>query len=76
MKDEDFNTDDIPEVDFSDATFYYAVKIPKQKICTTIANDNLEWLKKGGKGYLQRLDFVIRWARANGCPIDRLSTGT
>ena len=29
MKEEDIVTKDIPEVDFSDATFHYAVKIPK-----------------------------------------------
>lgn len=69
MKEKDINTDDIPEVDFSDAAFRYAVKIPKKKIYTSISEDNLEWLKNGGKGYQQRLDNVIRWARANGCPM-------
>ena len=32
MKEEDINTDDIPEVDFSDAAFRYAVKTSKKKI--------------------------------------------
>ena len=44
MKEEEINTDDIPEVDFSDAAFHYAVKIPKKKIYTAISEDNLEWL--------------------------------
>lgn len=69
MKDEKINFEDIPRQDFSDASFYYAVKVPKEKICTTISKDNLEWLKRNGKGYQQRLDNVIRWARANNCPL-------
>ena len=36
MKDEDINIKDIPEADFSDASFFYAVKIPKKKIYTSI----------------------------------------
>ena len=68
-KDEDIDINDIPEVDFSDASFFYAVKVPKKKIYTSISVDNLEWLKKGGKGYQQRLDNVIRWARSNNCPL-------
>lgn len=72
MNDEDINTEDIPETDFSDAAFHYAVKVPKERIYTAIAKDNLQWLKKDGRGYQQRLDSVIRWARANGCPIERL----
>lgn len=69
LKDEDINFDDIPQQDFSNASFYYAVKVPKEKICTTISKDNLEWLKKNGKGYQQRLDNVIRWARLHNCPM-------
>ena len=69
MKDEEINTEDIPEVDFSDANFFYAAKVPKQKVYTSISVDNLEWLKSKGTGYQQRLDNVIRWARMNNCPI-------
>lgn len=29
MKDEEIDTKDIPEVDFSDANFFYAVRVPK-----------------------------------------------
>lgn len=69
MKEEEIDTEDVPEVDFSDASFFYAVKVPKQKIYTAISVDNLEWLKSKGKGYQQRLDNVIRWARMNNCPM-------
>ena len=69
MKDEEIDTEDIPEVDFSDANFLYEVKVTKQKVYTSISVDNLEWLKSKGKGYQQRLDNVIRWARMNNCPI-------
>ena len=31
IKEKDINTKDIPEVDFSDAMFHYAVKVPKKK---------------------------------------------
>lgn len=69
MKDEEIDTNDIPEVDFSDANFFYAVRVPKQKIYTAISVDNLEWLKSKGRGYQQRLDNVIRWARMHNCPM-------
>ncbi len=72
MRDEDINTEDIPEVDFSNAVYRYNVKVDKTKIYTSIAKDNLSWLKKDGKGYQKRLDSVIRWARANGCPIENM----
>lgn len=34
IKDEEIDTKDIPEVDFSDANFFYAVKAPKVSIET------------------------------------------
>lgn len=73
MPEEKIDTTDIPEVDFSDAHFYYArsLRIKKERVCTNIDYDNMEWLKKDGKGYQTRLNEVIRWARANGCPIER-----
>lgn len=37
-----------------------------------IDDDNLEWLKKEGKGYQLRLNNVLRWARLNNCPIDEM----
>ena len=38
MKEKDINTKDIPEVDFSDAVFHYAVKVRKMKSQKTISN--------------------------------------
>ena len=71
------------EIDFSDIPpsnpdgnggFYYfqSLKIPKTDIHTKIDNDNLEWLKKAGKGYQARLNNVLRWARMNNCPIAQM----
>lgn len=71
------------EIDFSDIPpsnpngnggFYYiqALKMPKTDIHTKIDNDTLAWLKQAGKGYQQRLNNVLRWARMNGCPIATL----
>ena len=75
MKDEDIKTDDIPVMDFSDAVFYYSksLRIKKERVCTTMDYDNVEWLKKDGKGYQTRLNAVVRWARMNGCPIENFS---
>ena len=73
MRDEDIDTSDIPEIDAPGQFYYYqSLKIKKQDIHTKIDTDNLEWLKKDGKGYQARLNAVIRWARMNGCPIARL----
>ena len=53
---------------------YYAksLKMPKTGIHIMIDDDNLEWLKKAGKGYQPRLNNVFRWARLNNCPIDKM----
>ena len=71
------------EIDYSDIPpsnpngnggFYYiqALKVPKTDIHTKIDNDTLAWLKQAGKGYQQRLNNVLRWARMNNCPIATL----
>ena len=70
------------EIDYSDIPAnldtpifpYYlqSLKVPKTAIHTKIDNDNLEWLRKDGKGYQARLNNVIRWARMNNCPISTL----
>ena len=75
MKEEDIDTKDIPEWKFKDPHHYYAqsLRIKKDRICTTIDHDNVEWLKKDGKGYQTRLNAVIRWARMNGCPIEKFN---
>lgn len=75
MSDTDIDTSDIPEVAGNNGGFYYyqSLKLPKQDVHAKIDVDNLEWLKQGGKrGYLSRLNAVIRWARMNGCPIHLL----
>ena len=73
MKDDEIDTSDIPEIDAPGQFYYYqSLKIRKQDIHTKIDADNLEWLKKDGKGYQARLNAVIRWARMNGCPIASL----
>ena len=70
LRDNDIDTSDIPE-QTGDGQFYYfsSLKMAKKDIHTKIDIDNLEWLKKDGKGYQGRLNNVIRWARMNGCPI-------
>lgn len=70
LPDEKIDLSDIPE-GRGDGHFYYyqSLKIPKKDIHTQIDIDNLEWLKKDGKGYQTRLNAVIRWARMNGCPV-------
>ena len=75
MKEEDIDTKDIPEWKFNDPHHYYAqsLRIKKDRICTTIDHDNIKWLKIDGKGYQTRLNAVIRWARMNGCPIEKFN---
>jgi len=74
MTEEEIDLSDIPE-QTGDGQFYYyqSLRIPKQDIHTKIDVDNLEWLKKDGKGYQARLNAVLRWARLNGCPISKLA---
>lgn len=70
MKEEEIDLSDIPEQTGEGQFYYYrSLKIKKKDIHTKIDEDNLEWLKKDGKGYQGRLNAVIRWARQNGCPI-------
>lgn len=45
----------------------------KQAVSARIDSDTIEWLKEPGeKGYLKRLNAVLRWARLKGCPISQL----
>ncbi|UTC54610.1 BrnA antitoxin family protein [Treponema sp. OMZ 906] len=70
------------EIDYSDIPanldtpifpyYFQSLKVSKTAIHTKIDNDNLEWLRKDGKGYQARLNNVIRWARMNNCPISTL----
>lgn len=75
IPDSELNYSDIPPSNpDGNGGFYYiqSLKMPKTDIHTKIDNDNLEWLKKPGKGYQTRLNNVIRWARMNNCPIAQL----
>jgi len=75
MAEDEVNLSDIPDSkpDSSGGFYYFqSLRIPKTDIHTKIDNDNLEWLKKAGKGYQSRLNNVIRWARLNNCPIAQL----
>lgn len=75
LPESEINLSDIPDSQpNSNGGFYYfqSLKLPKTDIHTKIDNDNLEWLKKDGKGYQTRLNNVIRWARLNNCPINQL----
>ena len=77
MSDDQINTSDIPEASserLASGHLYYAksLKMPKTGIHILIDDDNLEWLKKAGKGYQPRLNNVLRWARLNNCPIDEM----
>jgi uncharacterized protein (DUF4415 family) len=75
MPDSEIDFSDIPPSESnSSGGFYYiqALKMPKTDIHTKIDNDTLAWLKQAGRGYQQRLNNVLRWARMNGCPIATL----
>ena len=73
MKEEEIDLSDIPEQTGEGQLYYFnSLKIQKKDVHTKIDADNLEWLKKDGKGYQGRLNAVLRWARMNGCPISML----
>lgn len=74
MDESDIDCSDIPEKLETPVLSYYfpSLKVPKTDIHTKIDNDNLAWLKQAGKGYQQRLNNVLRWARMNNCPIATL----
>lgn len=66
---------DIPELTDEQALELYPKnwRPTKQAISARIDTDTLKWLKEPGeKGYLQRLNAVLRWARLKGCPISQL----
>lgn len=73
IPDSEIDTSDIPECS-GNGGFYYiqSLKMPQTKIYTAIDDDTLAWLKKVGKGYQQRLNNVLRWARMNNCPVAQL----
>jgi len=66
---------DIPELTDLQAMELYSKnwKPRKQPVSARIDMDILDWLKTPGeKGYLQRMNAVLRWARMEGCPIAQL----
>lgn len=73
IPDSEIDTSDIPECS-GNGGFYYirSLKMPQTKIYTPVDDDTLAWLKNVGKGYQQRLNNVLRWARMNNCPIGQL----
>lgn len=73
VPDSEIDTSDIPECS-GNGGFYYiqSLKMPQTRILTVIDNDTLAWLKNVGKGYQQRLNNVLRWARMNNCPVEQL----
>lgn len=44
------------------------IKMKKGDVHIKIDMDLLDALKKGGKGYQQRLNQTLRWALENNCP--------
>lgn len=66
---------DIPELTAEDFDQMYPRnwKPKKQAVSVRIDLDTIEWLKEpGDKGYLKRLNAVLRWAKVKGCPINSL----
>ncbi len=73
LPDDKLNLTDAPEASGNGGFYYiHSLKMPQTKIYTAVDNDTLEWLKQVGKGYQQRLNNVLRWARMNNCPITQL----
>ena len=66
---------DIPELTSEQSKELYPKnwRPKKQAVSDRIDMDTIDWLKEPGeKGYLQRLNAVLRWARMEGCPIAQL----
>lgn len=66
---------DIPELTDSQAKELYPKNWRPRKVAVSarIDMDTIDWLKTPGeKGYLQRLNAVLRWAKMEGCPIMQL----
>lgn len=66
---------DIPELTDSQVKELYPKNWRPRKVAVSarIDMDTIDWLKTPGeKGYLQRLNAVLRWAKMEGCPIMQL----
>lgn len=74
LKERDIDFSDIPEMTELEAIELYPRnwRPVKQAISVRIDSDILEWLKQPEKtGYQKRLNAVLRWARLNGCPVQK-----
>jgi len=61
MKDEDINTDDLPEItDFSGVDVGRFYRPIKKQITLRIDADLIEWFKQEGKGYQTKMNDALR----------------
>lgn len=75
LKKRQIDFSDIPELTDLEAKELYPKNWrPKKKaVSARIDMDTIDWLKTPGeKGYLQRMNAVLRWAKMKGCPINQL----
>ena len=75
LKQRSIDFSDIPELTDSQAKELYPKNWRPRKVAVSarIDMDTIDWLKTPGeKGYLQRLNAVLRWAKMEGCPIMQL----
>lgn len=75
LKKRQIDFSDIPELTDLEAKELYPKNWrPKKKaVSARIDMDIIDWLKTPGeKGYLQRMNAVLRWAKMKGCPINQL----
>lgn len=75
VPDSELNLVDMPELteeDFSRGHFKHW-KPEKKAITNRYDVDLIAWIQSAGKkGYLTRMNKVMRWAKEHGCPIERL----
>ena len=75
LKERPIDFSDIPELTDLQAKELYPKNWRPRKVAVSarIDMDTIDWLKTPGeKGYLQRLNAVLRWAKMEGCPIMQL----
>ena len=60
---------DIPELTSMEGFVLKNFKPRKKLISLRIDLANLAWLQSKGEGYQKKLNDVLRWARANNCPV-------
>lgn len=75
LKNRPIDFSDIPELTDSQVKELYPKnwRPRKKAVSARIDLDTIEWLKSPEeKGYLQRMNAVLRWAKMKGCPIMQL----